>query len=266
MADMMAGAEPYSADPFETGPLETGPRDRPAARGVLLCHGFTGSPASMVPWARDLAERGYRVRVPLLPGHGTRWQDLNATEWRQWYDHLESELDILTRHCTRIAIAGLSMGGCLALRLAQERHDDVDALVLVNPALRLRRAALAFVPLLKHVIGSIPGISNDIAKPGIDERGYNRTPLRALASQLELWRVTREHLDRVDQPVLFFKSVTDHVVDDATLQIVKRELSSVEYIDLHNSYHVATLDYDADEIFTRSADFLAEHLGDPDGN
>src|SRR5699024_5664840 len=197
MADMMAGAEPYSADPFETGP-----RDRPAARGVLLCHGFTGSPASMVPWARDLAERGYRVRVPLLPGHGTRWQVLNAPGWRQWYALLESELALLPRHCTRIAIAGLSMGGCLALRLAQERHDDVDALVLVNPALRLRRAALAFVPLLKHVIPSIPGVSNDIAKPGIDERGYDRTPLRALASQLELWRLTREHLDRVAQPAL----------------------------------------------------------------
>src|SRR5690625_8040234 len=123
MADMMAGAEPYSADPFETGP-----RDRPAARGVVLCHGFTGSPASMVPWARDLAERGYRVRVPLLPGHGTRWQDLNATGWRQWYDHLESELEILTRHCTRIAIACLSMSCCLALRLAQARHDELVAL------------------------------------------------------------------------------------------------------------------------------------------
>lgn len=152
MADIMAGAEPYIAGPYENGPPEPGADVQPSpapSPGVLLCHGFTGSPASMVPWARHLAARGYRVRVPLLPGHGTRWHDLNATGWQHWYDHLEAELESLARDCTRIAIAGLSMGGCLALRLAQQRHDDVDALVLVNPALQLRKAALAFVPPVK---------------------------------------------------------------------------------------------------------------------
>ncbi|HEY9565305.1 MAG TPA: esterase, partial [Nocardioides sp.] len=57
--------------------------------GVLLSHGFTGSPASMKPWGRFLAERGYAVEVPLLPGHGTTWQDMNTTNWDDWYGEIE---------------------------------------------------------------------------------------------------------------------------------------------------------------------------------
>ena len=69
---VMPGAEPFSRD---DGTL-----------GVLLSHGFTGSPASMKPWGQYLADRGYTVRVPRLPGHGTRWQDLNAVGWVPWRD------------------------------------------------------------------------------------------------------------------------------------------------------------------------------------
>ena len=63
------------AQPFarEAKPDLTGDR----SIGVLLLHGFTGSPASLRPWANHLAGHGYAVEVPLLPGHGTRWQDCN---------------------------------------------------------------------------------------------------------------------------------------------------------------------------------------------
>src|SRR5580704_15003176 len=39
--------------------------------GVLVLHGFTGSPFSMRPLADKLAEAGYAVELPRLPGHGT---------------------------------------------------------------------------------------------------------------------------------------------------------------------------------------------------
>ena len=46
-----------------------------------MIHGFTGSPATVEPWARGLAAEGYTVSVPRLAGHGTRWEDLNETQW-----------------------------------------------------------------------------------------------------------------------------------------------------------------------------------------
>src|SRR4051794_18452631 len=131
---VMPGAEPFVA--------------KGGRIGVLLSHGFTGSPASMTPWARHLAERGHTVAVPRLPGHGTTWQDMNTTRWDDWYGELDATLSDLRATCDQVVVAGLSMGGCLALRLAQQRPADVDAIVLVNPAVNVKRFDIKLVPAL----------------------------------------------------------------------------------------------------------------------
>lgn len=248
-----SGAEPFSAD---GGPL-----------GVLLSHGFTGSPASMTPWGRHLAEQGHTVRVPRLPGHGTTWQDMNRTRWQDWYGTLDSALTDLRQHCDRVVIAGLSMGGCLALRLAQQRPQDVDAVVLVNPAISINRFDVKLVPALQWIVPSMPGIGNDIKKPGTDEIGYDRTPLKALASQLKMWKDVRENLDRVTAPVLLFRSADDHVVDTSTRDLLLTGISStlLQYVELTDSFHVATIDNDAEAIFSQTDAFIAEQLGQTDG-
>jgi carboxylesterase len=231
--------------------------------GYLLSHGFTGSPASMTPWARHLAGRGRTVRVPRLPGHGTTWQEMNRTRWDDWYAELDAALTELRTHCDRVVVAGLSMGGCLALRLAQQRPSDVDALVLVNPAVSVRRFDVKLVPALQWVVPSMPGIGNDIKKPGQDEIGYDRTPLKALASQLRMWKEVRAALPSVTQPLLMFRSSDDHVVDETSQAIILDGVSSqvAELVTLHDSFHVATLDNDAELIFERTDAFVAEHVG-----
>ena len=233
--------------------------------GVLLSHGFTGSPASMVPWGQDLAERGFTVRVPRLPGHGTHWRDLNRVGWDDWYREVDTALSELRAACDRVAVCGLSMGGALALRLAELRPDDVDALVLVNPAIATRTWQVRLLPALKHVIPSVPGIGNDIKKPGSDEVGYPRTPLRAMHTLVRAWPAIAADLGNITAPLLLFRSTDDHVVDDTGLGIIQRGVSSpvAEYITLTDSYHVATLDFDAQLIFDRSADFLTQQLGSP---
>jgi len=230
--------------------------------GVVLCHGFTGSPASMTPWAEHLVERGYSVRVPRLPGHGTTWQELNRTRWPDWYAEVDRAYAELRERCERVVVAGLSMGGCLALRLA-EQHDDVAAVVLVNPAVHLDRKDMLFVPLVRHVLPSIPGIGNDVRREGVEESGYDRTPLHALHSQTKMWKDVRDNLSKVHQPLLLFRSVTDHVVDASSAPIILGGVSSVNKREvlLHNSFHVATLDYDMDYIFAESTAFITEHAG-----
>ena len=246
---IVPGAEPYAAD---GGPV-----------GVLLSHGFTGSPASMRPWGEHLAALGHTVRVPRLPGHGTTWQEMNRTTWRDWYGALEAELDVLRAHCEHVVVAGLSMGGCLALRLAEQRPRDVDAVVVVNPAVASEDSRLKAVPLLKWVVPSLDAIGGDIKKPGVEENAYSRTPLKALHSMMQMWADVRPALGRIEAPVLFFRSVEDHVVDGTTLEIVRAGLRPDlgTYVMLENSFHVATLDHDAPLIFERSAAFVAEHTG-----
>ncbi|MBM7776420.1 carboxylesterase [Actinokineospora baliensis] len=226
--------------------------------GVLLSHGFTGSPVSMRPWADRLVEEGFSVRLPLLPGHGTTWQEMNRTTWQQWYGELESAFTELTERCSTVFAFGLSMGGALCLRLAEEHGDRVAGLVLVNPSVLTVRRAAKLVPLLSRVLPSVAPISDDIAKPGVSEDAYRRTPLRALASLAKLWETVRRDLPRVDQPVLLLRSAVDHVVEPQNAAAVLAGISSrdVAEVVLDNSYHVATLDHDAPVIFDRSVEFV----------
>jgi carboxylesterase len=114
------------------------------------------------------------------------------------------------------------------------------------------------VLFLLRRLPSLAGIANDIAKPGVDECGYDRNPMRAFHSQTLLWRDVVEHLARVDQPLLVYRSRNDHVGDPSSIELIKAGVKSTDrsYVELTRSYHVATLDYEADDIFDGSVKFI----------
>jgi carboxylesterase len=234
-----------------------------AATGVLLSHGFTGSPRAMRPFAEHLATEGFGVAVPRLPGHGTDWREMNTTRWQDWYAVLDNELERLRKEHDRVFVAGLSMGGCLVLRLAEQHGADISGVILVNPSVRTDDKRQALLPVLQALVPSFPGISNDIKKPGVDEGAYDRMPLKALYSLSKLWQVTREDLAKVTQPVLLFRSTVDHVVEPSSGRAVLSSISSRDVTEtlLEDSYHVATLDNDAPRIFADSTAFIRRLSG-----
>jgi carboxylesterase len=228
--------------------------------GALLCHGFTGSPASMRPWAEHLASGGLSVELPRLPGHGTDWRDLAVTRWPDWYAEVEHAFRRLSARCDTVIAMGLSMGGTLATHLAAQVGSGpggVHALVLVNPSFRSDKRALSLLPLAQLVVPQVKGISNDIAREGADEIAYGQVPLRALSSLTQLWRTVEGELPTVTQPVLAFRSADDRVVERSSLQLFRRRVGSgeVETRTLHRSRHVATLDHDAELIHEQSLAF-----------
>ncbi|WP_035805571.1 alpha/beta hydrolase [Kitasatospora mediocidica] len=241
---LLPGAEPY--------------RHRGGPVGVLLCHGFTGSPQSMRPWADRLVTAGLTVSLPLLPGHGTRWQDLQVTRWEDWYAEVARELLLLSEECEQVFVAGLSMGGALALRLAAEHSELISGVVVVNPSVRSDTPAGVLLPALRHLVPSIPGVAGDIALDGASEVGYHRTPLHAAWSLSRLWREVQRDLPRVTQPVLLLRSPQDHVVSPANSALVLARISSVDVTErlCERSFHVATLDHDAGLIFEESLAFV----------
>lgn len=249
------GAMPIleSAQPFHT---TTG------RIGVLFVHGFTGSPASLRPWAERVAAAGHRVYLPRLPGHGTIWQELAVTGWRDWYGAAENAYVALEKDCDQVIVCGLSMGGALALRLA-EHHPSVAGLVLVNPGLGSVDKRSVLAPLLKHVVTSVPAIGNDIAKPGVDEGSYDVTPVAAVAELNRLFADVRSMLDLVTCPLLVFRSRVDHVVPAVSTETILRHVSSRDTTEvvLQRSYHVATLDWDADLIEQGTLDFIERVTG-----
>ncbi|MGV9310954.1 alpha/beta hydrolase [Streptomyces sp. NPDC003691] len=241
---VLPGAEPYRHEGGEIG--------------VLLCHGFTGSPQSLRPWAEYLAERGLTVSLPLLPGHGTRWQDMQLTGWQDWYAEVDRELRELTARCSAVFVFGLSMGGALTLRLAARHGDAIRGIVLVNPLNRLHGLQPALLPLLRHIVRSGPGIASDIAKPGVLEVGYDRVPVRAAHSLRNFTALVDGELPQVTQPLLLLHSAADHVVSPADSARILSRVSSTDVTEvvLEQSYHVATLDHDAEQIFDRSYAFI----------
>ena len=230
--------------------------------GVVVSHGFTGTPASMRPWAEHLAAAGYTVRLPLLPGHGATWRETNQTRWPQWYATVEAAFQELRERCETVFAVGLSMGGTLVTRLAEQHPDDVAGLVLVNPAYATRRFDAKFAPYISWAVKSRPAIGGDIKKPGVDEQAADRTPVVAFASLQKLWKVTLTDLSSVRAPILMYRSREDHVVDDLSAQLLQRGAvnTTVREVLLENSYHVATLDYDAPVIFEGTVEFIESVL------
>jgi carboxylesterase len=245
---LLPGAEPFAAD---GGPV-----------GVVISHGFTGTPASMRPWAEHLAAAGLSVRLPRLPGHGTRWQEMNATRWTDWYAEIARAHDELSQRCEQVFAMGLSMGATLVTRLAEQRPSAVSGLVLVNPSYGTDRADARFAKFIAPFVTSRPGIGSDIKKPGMQESGYDRLPLKAFVSLQQLWSTTLADLNKITAPVLMFRSRVDHVVEPTSGRLLQAGATStsVREIILEDSYHVATLDNDAESIFAGSLDFVTEQV------
>lgn len=227
--------------------------------GVLVCHGFTGSPRTVRPWAEYLADAGLTVRAPRLPGHGTTWQDLATTGWRDWYAEVERALGELIGECEQVFVTGISMGGCLALRLAADHGAQVSGVVVVNPSLAPDTKLFLLAPVLKYLVPSLPGIANDIKKPGVTEGGYPRVPVKAAVTLPDMWKTTAARLGDVKQPVLVFRSAADHVVGPPSMKVLTGTLPGAEVRSLPDSYHVATLDNDAPTIFADTLAFVREY-------
>ncbi|NKX51001.1 alpha/beta fold hydrolase [Arthrobacter deserti] len=249
-----------STQPAPTG---TGSSGGNGTVGIVLGHGFTGSPHSILDWAGYLSAQGFAVSLPLLPGHGTRWQDLARTSWQEWYGAYERAWDELARERSAVFAAGLSMGGTLALRLASRR--PVAGVAVVNPALSIADPAARYAGLLRYAVRSVKAVRNDIKRPGMDEQAYLRTPVSAVHQLRRLIVDTAAALPAVTAPTLVFRSAVGHVVPDSSVDIIRRRIGSsrVEVVPLLESFHVATMDNDAETIFARTAGFMAEHGRSP---
>ncbi|MHB1988637.1 MAG: alpha/beta hydrolase [Acidimicrobiales bacterium] len=247
-SEILPGSEPFSA--------------WNGANGVLVLHGFTGSPQSMRPLAEAFADAGLSVDLPLLPGHGTSIEEMLATCWEDWSGAAQDAYTSLTARCDRVAVAGLSMGGTLALHLA-ETHGEIAGLVLVNPL--VEPAAESFCETLRAMleqgVDQIPGIGSDIAQPERAEAAYEATPVAALLSLMGATAGVAAELSSVTCPILLLSSTTDHVVPPSSGDVLVAGVSSpVERVFLDRSYHVATLDYDQAEIEQRAVQFALKVL------
>lgn len=224
--------------------------------GVLLFHGFTSGPESVLDWGKALAKAGATVHIPTLSGHRTSVEDLQKTTASHWRKDAQHTFDLMaSAGYKHLAVAGISMGGTLALDVAANRH--VDAVLVVNPGLSFKptdQLGVWLSPLLQYVVPYVGPLAGDIKQPGRQEVAYHKTPVAAVFELSKLFKTVRSQLARISAPVTLFLSATDHIVPATSATLLGNALvtDQLTKVMLHHSYHVATLDYDAHHIEQQS--------------
>lgn len=243
---ILNGAEPYL---FKGG-----------KKGVLLIHGFTGSPAEMRMLADYLLEQGFTVMAVRLPGHGTQVEDLNKTQWKDWYNAVVDGYNILKCMCDDISVVGISMGSLLAIKLAT--YHVIDKLIVMSTPIEINNDKLAFLPVHKIFQSYIPKRKRHYNISDIYDISYDKYPLGALSSMIELIDKVKENLPSVTNPVLIIQSRVEKTVKPKSATYINKNIGSKkkQIIWLENSGHMIVLDSQRDAVFEKIAEFLkAKH-------
>jgi carboxylesterase len=228
--------------------------------GVLVQHGFTGTTQSMRELGEHLAQCGFTVYGPRLKGHGTHYEDMERTTYEDWIASSEAGYLMLREKCSRVFVVGLSMGGTLALHLAH-KYPEIRGIVLINAALfieGLEKVAQIEEPRFLDAIGS------DIKAPGVKELAYEKTPLKSVQELIKFMAATKEKVPSTFCPALIFVSTEDHVVPPSNSHYIHDYLPTNDkrLVELHDSYHVATLDNDKELIKVETEKFI-RRLAEP---
>jgi carboxylesterase len=230
-------------------------------RGVLVLHGFTGTPYEVAPLREHLRSRGYEVEAPALPGHGTTPEELQRTTWRDWYAGAEAALASLATRARTVGVAGLSMGGLLALRLAAHRPEVAGIAVLAAP-LWLPWPTRVAVRWLRPILPYVPKGPSDLRDAGERRRivNYRVFPLAATWSLIELTGEVRAALPSVRAPALIVHARRDHTAPFACADWLAARLPGARRLTLERSFHLVTLDVERDAVLRAVDSFFSEVL------
>jgi len=245
---ILPGAEPFL--------IKGGPR------GVLLVHGFTGSPAEMRLVGEQLANRGFTVLGVRLPGHGTTIEDMETTVWRHWYGAVVDGWYLLKGLCHEINVVGLSMGGLLSLKLAA--NFPLARVVSLSAPIFLANRQLALLPIYRRFRRFVPKKQRDY---DVDPKyfvGYDKTPLSSLSSLLELIQSVETDLPHITCPSLVLQSRREHTVRPESASFIFERIAArqKEIFWLEKSGHVVTVDIERETVFEKIIDFLSTTFGE----
>ena len=228
-------------------------------KGVLLIHGYTGTPAEMRLLGDHLHQEGYTVLGVLLPGHGTKPEDLNETEWQDWYAAAEKGFKRLEECCTEVMVAGLSMGGVLAIKVAAELPVS-KAAFLATP-IYVQDKRVPFLPLLRFFIRYLKKRQRCYFSADKYNLAYNVMPVKPLGSLFALVRLCKERLlKKITVPCIVLQSKIEHTVNPESAQYIYDNISSEEkkLVWYKNSGHILTLDVEREAVFKEISKFFEE--------
>lgn len=283
-------ASPNTDSLSETTTISKHPADAPffewrSSTGVLMLHGYSGSPTELQPMGQALVDAGYTVHIPLLAGHGGMPEELKGVRWEKWAESAVIGLQRLTEQCDTVFVCGFSMGGLLALHLAM--HHPVAGIIAMAPALHLYgETQLRLTGLLKFVMPwYYPFAKADFTDPKVRASIYERTPeanlddskvveyirqtvripVDSLYELIRLRDTVKGRLSRITNPILFMHGHHDPTVQPSSIREIAAHINSEEQrtVWFERSGHMLPLDVERESVWAEAITWIAQRCQQP---
>lgn len=230
-------------------------------RGVLLLHGFKGSPSEMKYLGERISARGYSISIPRLPGHGTVIQDLTRVTGRDWLTAAREALVELSSHCREVSVVGLSMGGILTLLLA--RDHPVKKIVLLSVPRTLKEKSIYLAPLIGTFVKILwqedvtRGLASEEARR-VHECYSQGTPIKQSWHLFRLIKRAMKALPLIEAEALVVQSAGDQVIPPDSMEHIYSRMAATkkEKLLLEKSNHAITADLEKEELAEQVIAFL----------
>jgi len=250
------GTFSYPPQPGDLEPFKVGSGNR----GVLLIHGFCGTPPEVRGLGEHLAASGFRVHGALLAGCGTTPDDLLTTSWTDWIDSAQEQLDELKRECRQVFVAGQSMGGTMSLVLA-ERNPEIVAIATMSALVNLGWWTELQLFAGRHVVkwhypnrSTVDLWDQDAVK---QLRSYNRRSMKSHIDLILLYREALRQAHEIHIPALILHGNRDSTVPPANARLIADAVgptATLRYFP--RSGHAMTVDIEHEEIYKLITDFF----------
>lgn len=223
--------------------------DHPNGIGIVLVHGFSGSPYQMVNLGSMLVQKGYTVIIPRLPGHASNIEHFRHATVEDWKETVENAVRELTHKQLRVIVIGRSFGGVLGLDAVLSFPNEIIACVCVGtPAplfpQRLQKIALPLIRLFRSSIKK-PWAKPEESEARKQQGRYTELPLVAVAQYLrELCTMTHQRLHQIHVPVLLVHGTSDEAVSPKSLQYYEHALGSAK----KRTLEMPSIGHDADQL------------------
>lgn len=227
--------------------------------GVLLVHGYTGAPGEMRLLGEYLNRFGFTVMGVLLPGHGTKPEDLNNKLFSDWFGEVEKGVTHLKSICEKVYVVGLSMGGLLTIKAAAELN--IDKAVIISAPIYVQDKRQPFYPFLKHFIKYLPKAQKHYDVPDEYLAHYHVMPVKPIGEIFDfINKCQKGFIRKIRIPCLVMQSKKEHTVRPDSAQYIFDRLSSKrkKLIWYEKSGHILTLDKEHNDVFDKIRRFLTE--------
>ena len=226
--------------------------------GILLIHGFTGSPSEMRYLGDYLKDRSFSVRGVLLKGHGTSPREMKKTNFRDWIKSAELGYLELAESCDEVFVIGFSMGGAIALHLAQKY--DIKGIVSLSTPIKILNRQYYIAGIVKYLGRTLGKPLKIIKQKDPFIISYDKTPFKCMISFMQLINLVKADLHKMEKPILIMQSYGDGTVNPSSANFIYKRVASTDksIIFLHNSGHVITCDCEKEQVFEEVHNFISK--------